>query len=339
MKKTGRKRARKVAARPTPDAKAAAPRPEAVGSPNGVAHGAKGAAGAADAVGAAGADSALWRALAAFDVDCASAAGGPADGAAPKSRFADKLAREQGWTRAFADRAIEEYKRFLFLAATSGALTVPSEAVDQVWHLHLTHTRSYWDDLCAKTLGRPLHHDPSPGGWTARDRHARAYARTLERYRRVFGAAPDCTIWPAVEQRFPGCAPWLGQKAAGSPPRAADADGAAFDAAAPSTAWRRWRRRLWLAAAILLGLGVWGAVAGPDARALGLPELRDWIGPMFVGLGALGGLLTLVLGALSQEHDGRSLLRFVIADAIGDALGGIGGGDGCGGGCGGCGGG
>src|SRR5689334_16054326 len=78
--------------------------------------------------------------------------------------FARRLARENGWSLAYAERVIEEYQRFLFLACAAEHVVTPSEQVDQAWHLHLTYTRSYWDNLCRNVLCQPLHHGPTKGG-------------------------------------------------------------------------------------------------------------------------------------------------------------------------------
>ena len=78
--------------------------------------------------------------------------------------FVDRLIRENRWRRAYAERAIGEYRRFAFLAAAAGHPVSPSDAVDQVWHLHLLYTRSYWERFCGQVLGRPFHHEPSTGG-------------------------------------------------------------------------------------------------------------------------------------------------------------------------------
>ena len=75
-----------------------------------------------------------------------------------------RLARDNGWTFEFAERVVEEYRRFAFLAKTAGHPVTPSDEVDQMWHLHLTYTRSYWDDFCGRVLEAPLHHDPTQGG-------------------------------------------------------------------------------------------------------------------------------------------------------------------------------
>lgn len=116
--------------------------------------------------------------------------------------FSRRLAKENGWSRFFALRAIDEYKRFVFLAMTAGHPVTPSDAVDQVWHLHLTYTRSYWDAFCPKVLGRSLHHMPTRGGEAEQAKFVEQYRRTLDSYARTFGEAPPPDLWPAPEIRF-----------------------------------------------------------------------------------------------------------------------------------------
>ncbi len=115
--------------------------------------------------------------------------------------FARRLARENGWTLPFAHRALREYRRFLFLAMCAGHPATPSDQVDQVWHLHLTYTRSYWDELCATVLRAPLHHDPTGGGAAEGAKYDDWYARTLDSYRRFFGE-PPADLWPPATVRF-----------------------------------------------------------------------------------------------------------------------------------------
>jgi uncharacterized protein (TIGR04222 family) len=136
---------------------------------------------------------ALWERIAAFDID---------GDAAPALPFAARLARENGWSRAFADRAVREYKRFVFLTTTAGRPMCPSEQVDQVWHLHLTYTRSYWQRFCGEVLKCPLHHDPTKGGEAEGRKHWAMYADTLATYAETFGEPPPADLWPPVEQRF-----------------------------------------------------------------------------------------------------------------------------------------
>lgn len=123
------------------------------------------------------------------------------DGPGTKLTFARRLARENAWPLAFSARVIEEYRRFLFLCCDAGHPVTPSDAVDQAWHLHLTATRSYWEDLCRDTLGRPVHHDPTRGGEAEDHKFRDLYSRTLEAYAARFGPPPS-DIWPSVEARF-----------------------------------------------------------------------------------------------------------------------------------------
>lgn len=120
--------------------------------------------------------------------------GGP--DAAPE--FAARLARENGWNIAHAERVVAEYKRFCFLAVTAGHVVTPSDAVDQAWHLHLTHSRDYWERFCPSVLGRPLHHEPSGCGAGERNRHFEQYAQTLKSYEQAFGKSAPADLWPAA---------------------------------------------------------------------------------------------------------------------------------------------
>lgn len=136
----------------------------------------------------------IWQKLASMQIE--------PDGA--RLTFVARLARENGWSLRFARAVMEEYRRFLYLAATGDRVTTPSDAVDQAWHLHLAYTRHYWGELCENILGKPLHHGPTAGG-DAQDTHFRnVYEETLSRYRAVFGGEPPMAIWPDSDTRFGG---------------------------------------------------------------------------------------------------------------------------------------
>ena len=109
--------------------------------------------------------------------------------------FAQRLAKENRWSPAFAARAIVEYRRFVFLYVAAEHPVSPPEVVDQVWHLHLLYTESYWHDFCETVLGRRLHHEPSRGGAEERAKFGEWYKLTVESYRRYFGN-PPADIWP-----------------------------------------------------------------------------------------------------------------------------------------------
>ncbi|TDH18513.1 hypothetical protein EXU57_23230 [Segetibacter sp. 3557_3] len=113
-------------------------------------------------------------------------------------RFVDKLASKNNWSAAYAERVIEEYRKFIFLCCISPTGASPSQAVDEAWHLHLTYTRSYWINLCKNTLGIDLHHNPSKGGEQEYVRHQQWYKDTLAFYEQAFGTVPPGDIWPGT---------------------------------------------------------------------------------------------------------------------------------------------
>jgi hypothetical protein len=116
--------------------------------------------------------------------------------------FSGRLARENGWTLDYTLRAVAEYKRFIFLMCIASHPLTPSDQVDQVWHLHLLYTESYWTDLCGHTLQRPIHHGPTKGGNKEKNKFESWYDKTLTLYAETFSAAPPADIWPEPKIRF-----------------------------------------------------------------------------------------------------------------------------------------
>lgn len=126
----------------------------------------------------------LWRKLAAF----------PIDDPAAEHPLSKRLASEQDWTHEYAVRVVEEYRKFIFLCMISKKMCTPSLSVDEAWHLHLIYTRAYWEQLCVRTLGRLIHHEPAQGGGEDEAKFQELYVTTLELYARVFGEPPE-DIW------------------------------------------------------------------------------------------------------------------------------------------------
>ena len=116
--------------------------------------------------------------------------------------FSKRLARDNGWSFQYAQQVIEEYKKFAFLAVAAGHPVTPSDQVDQVWHLHLTYTRSYWEEFCLRVLQTPLHHDPTLGGEDENQKFDDWYSKTLKSYEQFFGAKPPVEIWSTPRDRF-----------------------------------------------------------------------------------------------------------------------------------------
>lgn len=124
---------------------------------------------------------------------------GPADA---DLSFARRLARENDWADRYAADAIGEYKRFIYLICISAGALTPSRDVDEVWHLHLTYSRDYWERFCRESLGRELHHTPTEGGPAEADKFRQLYDDTLRAYEAEFGVRAPLPFWPDAERRF-----------------------------------------------------------------------------------------------------------------------------------------
>lgn len=186
--------------------------------------------------------------------------------------FEDALAEETGWPAERARQVSREYRRFLYLAATSERPLSPSVAVDRAWHLHLGYSRHYREKLCGEILKRPLDHRPSGGGAHESESHRRQYAETLALYEAEFGEPPPLSAWPrkrTVERRpkAPAAIPWVLGAALGL--------GAAFVGAALAGA-----------AGVAIAL-VSGAALYATARAIGPQKPHDGKGD--AACGSAGG--------------------------------------------------
>lgn len=100
------------------------------------------------------------------------------------------------FSNAQAVMLVEEYRRFLYLAATQGEVVAPSPLIDEVWHHHIQDTQAYVENFCPRVFGRLLHH--RPGRPSAK--HDPAYGRTLELYARKFHEEPNPLVWPSLER-------------------------------------------------------------------------------------------------------------------------------------------
>ncbi len=137
-------------------------------------------------------DQQLYQAIMGFELDNPDSA----------MTFTDRLLRENGWSMEFGVRAVFEYKRFMFLMCISSHPLTPSDEVDQVWHLHLLYTRSYWIDFCKETIQREIHHGPTQGGKEESQKFTNWYEKTKELYQLTFNEIAPVDLWPSSEIRF-----------------------------------------------------------------------------------------------------------------------------------------
>ena len=124
------------------------------------------------------------------------------DMGAGEGDFVNHLAQANHWPVDYTHRVCDEYKRFVALAALATQPVIPSDAIEQVWHLHVLHTVAY-AHFCTHILPRPLAHTPSPRA-PQNPKFQEWYRRTLDLYERAFDQPPPNDIWPSTAGRFAG---------------------------------------------------------------------------------------------------------------------------------------
>ena len=108
--------------------------------------------------------------------------------------FYELLCEREDWLMEFSLQAVDEYKKFMYIATYSSV--TPSKAIDQVWHLHIQHTDLY-QEFCQGIFDRDFcHHNPEliqpQNGFST---YHNQYYDTLERYYWEFASHPPRNIW------------------------------------------------------------------------------------------------------------------------------------------------
>lgn len=117
--------------------------------------------------------------------------------------FANKLSRKLHWSPRFAQRAIDEYKKFVYLGNVGTTSVTPSKFIDQVWHEHLLFTKAY-RTFCREVLGQDFDHNPELVPQAKQtDVFEAQYVATLEAYHAEFGVEPPADIWDVAKFRRP----------------------------------------------------------------------------------------------------------------------------------------
>ena len=109
--------------------------------------------------------------------------------------FANKLARKLGWHPRFALRAIDEYRKFVYLGIVADFSVTPPKIIDQVWHEHLLFSRAY-REFCRDVLQRDFDHSPElvPSDEQIEQYEAQ-YNATLALYEAEFKVTPPAGFW------------------------------------------------------------------------------------------------------------------------------------------------
>lgn len=114
---------------------------------------------------------------------------------APVRAFANKIMKKHRLPRAFTFRAIEEYKKFVYLGVISDFIVTPSKYIDLIWHEHLLFSKAY-REFCNDVIEYQFDHQPEL--ITTEDQteiFTMQYLETLDLYRKEFGMEPPENIW------------------------------------------------------------------------------------------------------------------------------------------------
>jgi len=109
--------------------------------------------------------------------------------------FANKIMKKHRLPRAFTFRAIEEYKKFVYLGVISDFIVTPSKYIDLIWHEHLLFSKAY-REFCNEVIHYQFDHQPELV--TTNDQtelFTIQYLETLDLYRKEFGMEPPENIW------------------------------------------------------------------------------------------------------------------------------------------------
>ena len=76
----------------------------------------------------------------------------------------NRLVKVHHWKEAWALKAVQQYRNYLFLKFKYGKThsLPPSSDIDEVWHAHILHTEEY-TEFCQNVFGFFLHHHPHHG--------------------------------------------------------------------------------------------------------------------------------------------------------------------------------
>jgi uncharacterized membrane protein YgcG len=109
--------------------------------------------------------------------------------------FAAKIAKKHNWSNTFALRAIDEYKKFVYLGVVSNFHVTPSKDIDVVWHEHLLFSKAY-REFCSTVIEYTFDHHPELIPMADETgRFSAQYIDTLDLYKTEFGVNPPEVIW------------------------------------------------------------------------------------------------------------------------------------------------
>lgn len=89
--------------------------------------------------------------------------------------------------------AVEEYKKYIYLAVRCQMPVEMPPLADKVWRTHLTYTRHYWDYMCADVIGQDVHYPRTTLRKTT-SQDLDGAELSSEAYRKTFGYEPPAFL-------------------------------------------------------------------------------------------------------------------------------------------------
>jgi hypothetical protein len=116
-------------------------------------------------------------------------------GDASTKAFVNKIMKKHKLPHAFVYRAIEEYKKFVYLGVISDFYVTPSKYIDIIWHEHILFSKGY-RDFCKNVIRYQFDHQPElVVSEDQTELFSAQYIDTLDLYKTEFGMEPPENIW------------------------------------------------------------------------------------------------------------------------------------------------
>lgn len=109
------------------------------------------------------------------------------------TRFINRVKEKHPeWSRYQIECIIDDYKKFMYIAASSDESCTPSKLVDIIWHEHILFTRDYINHWCGKVLKKVIHHDP--GTPDEQPKFKSAYEKTQAKIKKTYGSREESVL-------------------------------------------------------------------------------------------------------------------------------------------------
>src|SRR3990167_11032977 len=106
-----------------------------------------------------------------------------------------RLQKTYNWSEDFANLAINEYAKFLYLCSLfPNDHIIPGKVIDVIWHEHILHTKDYME-FCDEVFKQYLHHEPKDYSKPSDENDKVLFEKTLDKYKTQYGHTAPKSCW------------------------------------------------------------------------------------------------------------------------------------------------